>query len=167
MGLLHTSLSKGVYIGAMVRTGLRFSQLVNPDSIASLEAELGEDRERLSKRRAEFERLRGELKVLEESIERQKKVIEALRQAMPSDGEVSPEANGEVVMTKRTIATEILRGSTRPLFPREVRDKAVERGWIPESQAARNQLSVAMSKALRAGHFVKDGEGRYGLAEHR
>jgi len=61
------------------------------------------------------------------------------------------------------MAREILWESLEPLFPRQVRDIAVGKGWLDEGEAARNQLSVAMSKMARKGRLVKGSDGRYGL----
>ena len=70
-------------------------------------------------------------------------------------------------MTKREIATEVLRGSIEPLFPRQVRQIAVERGWLDPSREAANQLSVAMAKAARALVLIRDDDGRYSLPKHQ
>ncbi len=150
----------------MALPGSTFRQLVNPNSVAALETELDVDRARFSELFQEYTRLRGEMESLKESIGRQEAVIEALREALaPSDSYRSGEGGSKASLTKREIATEILRGSIQPLFPREVREIAQKRGWISSDQAAANQLSVAMAKGARSGIFMRDDEGRYSLPE--
>lgn len=133
-----------------------------------MESELDVDQARFDELFNEYRRLREEMESLQESIKRQQTVIEALHSALPPDGALGagPTTSG-ALMTKREIATEILRGSIQPLFPREVREIARKRGWISTDQAVANQLSVAMAKAARSGVFVRDEEGRYSLPEHK
>ena len=152
----------------MARPSSVFRQLVNPKSIAALEAELEGDKAQLTELFDEYRRMRERLAVLSEGIQRQETVLEAVRSALPPDGKKggSPGVlRHEAGMTKREIATEILKESLQPLFPRQVREIAIEKGWLPDTHAASNQLSVAMSKAARAGIFARDREGRYSLAE--
>lgn len=145
-----------------------FRQLVNPKSIAALEAELKDDKARFAELFNEYGQVRDRLNSLRDDIERQEMVLEAVRSALPSDGKLTKDGFGSRPgngMTKREIATEILKESLRPLFPREVRDMAVARGWIPDTHAASNQLSVAMAKAARGQIFIRDEDGRYSLPE--
>jgi hypothetical protein len=152
----------------MARLGSAFSKVVNTDSITALEAELDADQARFDDLVNQYGRVRDELASLHNRIERQRKVLEAVRSALPADGQrvAEGESGEESAMTKREIATKILGGSIDPLFPRQVRQIAVERGWLPPSKSAANQLSVAMAKGARAGAFVRDDDGRYGLPEH-
>jgi hypothetical protein len=145
-----------------------FRRLVNPQAVAALQAELEADRARFRERFDEYGRMREELESLSEGIERQEKVLGALRSALPADGQESSagvEQAREIALTKREIAAEILKTSIQPLFPREVREIAVKRGLIPPTRAAANQLSVAMSKGARSQIFVRDREGRYSLPD--
>jgi hypothetical protein len=150
----------------MSRAVSTFDRVVSPGSIAALEAELETDKNRFSEGLEEFGRLREELESLSASIGRQEKVIEAIRSALSPDGNQSSldsRHTGDAPRSKREIATEILDGSIQPLFPREVRKIAIERGWLPADRAAANQLSVAMAKGARAGFFLRDRKGRYRL----
>jgi hypothetical protein len=150
---------------SMSRSGTTFQQLVNPNSLAALEAELDLDKNRFQELAGTYERAREQLRVLGESIDRQEALVKAVRNALPPDGReprIGPRADG-TGMSKRQIATEVLEGSVRTLFPREVRQIAVQKGWLSADNAAANQLSVAMAKAARAGVLVRDEEGRYSL----
>jgi hypothetical protein len=152
----------------MAIPGSTFRQLVNPNSVAAMEAELDVDRARFDELFKEYGRLRDEMESLKDSIRRQETVIEALRGALiPGGSPQTREGDGEIgaTLTKREIATEILRSSIQPLFPREVREVARKRGWISDDQAVANQLSVAMAKGARSGFFVRDEKGRYSLPE--
>ena len=153
----------------MNRDGSIFRRLVNPDSVAAMESELDLEKARFDELFSEYHRLREEMESLRESIERQESVIEALRNALPSDDPERATGAGSRVaaMTKREIAAEILRGSINPLYPREVREIARKRGWISADQAVANQLSVAMAKAARSGVFARDEDGRYSLPERK
>jgi hypothetical protein len=145
-----------------------FQRLVNPASVAALEAELKQERARFQRRFEEYEHLREELGSLSDSISRQQQVIDAIRSALPAEGNengAATEGAPERAMTKREIAIEVLRGSIQPLYPREVREIAMKRGLLSNSRGAANQLSVAMSKGVHAGIFVRDDEGRYSLPE--
>jgi chromosome segregation ATPase len=144
-----------------------FHRLVNADSIAAMESELDVDRARFDELFNNYSRLRAEMESLQESIKHQETVIEALRSALPASRTRGAQRGSRTDMTKREIATEILRGSIQPLFPREVREIARERGWISGDQAAANQLSVAMAKAARSGAFVRDRDGRYSLSKQK
>jgi chromosome segregation ATPase len=152
----------------MART---FSQLVNPRSIAALEAELDVDEAQYRDMAEEYEQLRDDLKILGARINSQKMVISAVRDALSANGGDCDRgrAPGAVagMMSKREIAIEVLRHSLRPLFPREVREVAIEKGWLPSDRSAANQLSVAMAKGARSGAFVRDEKGRYGLPQVR
>ena len=154
-----------MYTGSMARSVFR--QLVNPKSIAALEAELEHDKDRLEQLFSEYRQMRGRLNVLRASIESQEAVLDAVRNALPSkDREIGGGSEfPRDGMTKREIAAEILQESIEPLFPREVRDIAVARGWIPNTHAASNQLSVAMAKAARGQVFTRDEDGKYSLPE--
>lgn len=142
-----------------------FRQLVNPGSIAALEAEVNLDENRFREMTEEYARLRADMTTLGASINRQRALITAIRGALSEDaGEVAPRNRPAAEkMSKREIATEVLGLSIRPLFPREVRQIAIEKGWLPSDRAAANQLSVAMAKGVRSDVFVRDDDGRYSL----
>jgi hypothetical protein len=152
----------------MAQLGSAFRKIVNADSIAALEAELDADQARFDDLFSRYGRIRDELASLHDRIERQRKVLEVVRNALPADGLQATDGGRErgPAMTKREIATEILSGSIEPLFPRQVRRVAIERGWLTSGKDAANQLSVAMAKGVRTGVFVRDDDGRYSLPEH-
>lgn len=151
---------------SMTRANSTFRRLVNSESIAALEAELKADEARFAELVDQYSRLREQAALLNESIRRQKTVVKAIRDAFPSGPSRSSlsDKSGDTGMSKREIAAQVLGSSFRPLLPREVRELAVEKGWLPNDRAAANQLSVAMAKAARAGAFVRDENGKYSLA---
>jgi hypothetical protein len=149
----------------MTRANSTFQRLVNSESIAALEAELKADEARFGELVDQYSRLHEQAVSLNESIRRQKTVIKGIRDAFPS-GTSQPvlgDKSGHTGMSKREIAAQVLGSSFQPLLPREVREVAVEKGWLPDDRAAANQLSVAMAKAARAGAFVRDENGKYSL----
>lgn len=142
-----------------------FRKLVNPGSLTALEGELALDKKRLDEVSETYESLRVELKSLIDSVQRKEGLVRAIRDALPADGEHASFDGGSdgKAMSKREIAVEVIGGSARPLFPREVRRIAIEKGWLAPDKAAANQLSVAMAKATHSGALVRDDDGRYGL----
>lgn len=147
-----------------------FAALLKQVSLPDLEQELQGTQERLGQKLAEHEKLSAEVAELQEDFQRQTKVVAVLREIgmngtkTPDGGRDAGDENDEGAMTKREIAEHILKAENRPLFPREVRDIAVKRGWLPNTPNAANQLSVAMNRAAtKQDHLVKDDEGRYSL----
>ncbi len=67
--------------------------------------------------------------------------------------------------TKPQVVTRVLEIADRGLFPREARELAVQRAWLPNTPAAANQLSVSMNKMARQGRLLKDDDGRYYLPQ--
>jgi hypothetical protein len=131
--------------------------------IAGLERDLESDRRQYARMLARYEELRNELEDLNQAIGRRQRLLDALRESTPA--EISGRRSAPAPGTKPAIAREILWGSLEPLYPRQVRDIAVEKGWLDGGEAARNQLSVAMSKMARKGRLVKGSDGRYGLPD--
>jgi hypothetical protein len=141
-------------------------------SIPALERDLHAQQNSFAHKMKEFERLGRDLEVLDKAIEQRKRVLGVLREIHPEQAIQPPLPAGDAqaaqvapitTMSKREMAERILRGRGTPLFPRQVREIAVERGWLPDTAAAANQLSVAMNKAARQQHLVRDEEGRYSL----
>lgn len=134
------------------------------DSIAALETELASDQEMFQRMRKQFNELRLHMEALNGAIERRRRFLEATGgsdlDAAPATGDDASSA-----MTKPEIIERVLGDSLDPMYPRQVRDVAVEREWLPGDAASRNQLGVAMSKMVRKGRLVKDGDGRYRLPE--
>lgn len=136
-----------------------FEVLTKGVSIAGLERELESDRRRYRAMRDRYEDLRQELEQLGAMIERRERILEAYDEHDPDpDSEPS-----RPVLTKPEIARRILWASVEPLYPRQVREIAVDRGWLRDDQASHNQLAVAMSKMARKGRLVKGDDGRYRL----
>jgi len=133
--------------------------------ISGLDRELEQDRRRYRRMLDQYEGLRADLEDLSEAIQRRQRLLDALREAAP--GSTSRSQKAPVPATKPEIAERILWGSLEPLFPRQVRDAAVERGWLTDDAPSRNQLGVAMSKLARKGRLVKGADGRYSLPEGR
>jgi hypothetical protein len=127
--------------------------------ISGLERDLQSDRRRYSRMLARYEVLRSELEELNAAIGRRQRLVDALREAAPELG--SSKQPGPIPETKPEIAERILWSSLEPLYPRQVRDVAVEKEWLSEDAAAANQLSVAMSKMARKGRLAKVADGRY------
>jgi hypothetical protein len=138
-----------------------FDDLARDVSFAALEEELEADRKRLANMRERYEEIRVDLEQLNDTIRRRERLLEAYRGLDPqlSRGSSDPDAS----LTKPEIAERILYASVDPLYPRQVRATAVERGWLEEDPAAHNQLAVAMSKMVRQGRLVKGKDGRYSL----
>jgi NTP pyrophosphatase (non-canonical NTP hydrolase) len=128
--------------------------------IASLQADLERDRRRHRRMLDRYEELREELGELGEAIRRRERLLDALKEAAPG---ALRRTTRESAMTKPEIAERILFGSLEPLFPRQVRDEAVEKGWLSRGTSSHNQLSVAMSKMARKDRLVKTPDGRYCL----
>jgi hypothetical protein len=145
---------------AMAETSA-FDDLTRDVSFSALESELEADRKRLGNMRERYEEIRADLEQLNETIRRRERLLEAYRGL---DSEVSPGSpEPDSGLTKPEIAERILYASVDPLYPRQVRANAVERGWLGEDPAAHNQLAVAMSKMVRQGRLVKGKDGRYSL----
>jgi hypothetical protein len=131
--------------------------------IAGLERDLERDRRRYRRMLGQYEDLRAELEGLNEAIQRRQRLLDALREAAPGATPGPPRGSG--ARTKPEIAERILWGSLEPLFPRQVRDAAVQRGWLSDDASSRNQLSVAMSKMARKGRLARGADGRYHLPD--
>ena len=141
--------------------GSAFDDLTRDVSFSALEEELEADRRRLESMRERCEEIRADLEELNETIQRRERLLEAYRGL---DVETAPSRlDPDSALTKPEIARRILWGSVDPLYPRQVRATAVERGWLRDDSAAHNQLAVAMSKMLRQGRLVKGKDGRYSL----
>ena len=139
-------------------------QRVGGVSFSRLERELELDQQRFRRLLNQYEDLRAILEELNEAIQQRKRLLESLRENSP-DATPELESDESHSMTKPQIAERVLEESFDPMYPRQVRDVAVARGWLPEDAASRNQLGVAMSKMARKGRLVKDEEGRYRLAD--
>jgi hypothetical protein len=145
-----------------------FDAWLEQASIPALERDLNAMRMKFHGKIAAYEKLAEELSELDQEIDRRSRVLTVLREIRPEESEASPSTSGgepseQTTMTKREMAERILRGAVRSMFPREVRDIAVERGWLPDEANAANQLSVAMNRAARTGKLARDEEGRYSL----
>jgi chromosome segregation ATPase len=125
--------------------------------LARLERELSRDMRRHRDLVHRYEDLRGELDGLNAAIQRRRRLIDVLRESIPGD----PSRDTPPQISKPQIAERILSTSLEPMFPRQVRDAAVERGWLKDDAASRNQLGVAMSKMAQKGRLVRGGDGRY------
>jgi hypothetical protein len=138
-----------------------FDKLARHIPVEALEDELDADRRRLQSMRDRYEEIRADLEDLNEKIERRERLLEAYRGLDPDS---RPDPGGtESELSKPEIARRILWGSVDPLYPRQVRAMAVERGWLRGDSAAHNQLAVAMSKMVQRGRLVKGQDGRYSL----
>jgi hypothetical protein len=136
-----------------------FDELTKGVSFAGLERELESDRRRYRAMRDRYEDLRQELEQLGAMIERRERILEAYH-----DSELdAPAADTSSRLTKPEIARRVLWASVEPLYPRQVREIAVGRGWLRDDPASHNQLAVAMSKMARKGRLVKGDDGRYRL----
>lgn len=129
----------------------------------NLETELAEKEAQLSQRLEVLEKLEEEALQLHGEIKRHKKMLDVLREIKPPETDMSKESADEPTMSKREIAERILRASLTPLFPRQVRDIAVEKGWLENTPSASNQLTVAINKAFKQNKLAKDDEGRYSM----
>jgi septal ring factor EnvC (AmiA/AmiB activator) len=138
-------------------------QVAGTASIAAMERELASDQERFQRMRKQFNDLRLHMEALNGAIEKRRRFLEEIRindvDAAPAAGQAEP------AMTKPEIVERVLGESLDPLYPRQVRDVAVEREWLPDDAASRNQLGVAMSKMVRKGRLVKEEDGRYRLPD--
>ena len=141
--------------------GSAFDDLTRDVSFSALEEELEADRKRLRNMRDRYEEIRADLEQLNETIQRRERLLEAYRglDAKP----VPATLDSDSTLTKPEIAERILYASVDPLFPRQVRASAVERGWLRDDPASHNQLAVAMSKMVRQGRLAKGKDGRYSL----
>jgi len=124
----------------------------------------------------EFEQLRDHLRALTVEVERRKQAIRFIDELMPGpaviagDGEGAEPPEPEATPsrgpgTKPAMVEQILKETLKAMFPREVRDAAVDRGWIENSPAASNQVSVAMNKMAKRGRLKRLDDGRYELPE--
>jgi hypothetical protein len=141
--------------------GSAFDDLARDVPLSALESELEADRRRLTNMRERYEEIRADLEELNDTIRRRERLLEAYRGLDPAASPGSAES--ESALTKPEIAERVLYASVDPLYPRQVRAMAVERGWLGEDPAAHNQLAVAMSKMARQGRLVKGKDGRYSL----
>ena len=147
-----------------------FDDVVGQVSIGRLERELEGDQRRFRRMLEQYEALRFDLQELNDAIQRRKRFLEALREIAGAEavGEgATPQTPTDLARptTKPEMVRRILFESLDPLYPRQVRNQAVERGWLPNNAASRNQLGVAMSKMARTGRLLKDDQGRYGLPD--
>jgi hypothetical protein len=108
----------------------------------------------------QYEGLRNDLEELSDAIQRRQRLLDALKETAPG---ISRRPQRDKAMTKPQVAERVLFGSLEPLFPRQVRDEAVQRGWLSPGVSSHNQLSVAMSKMARKGRLVRGADGRYSL----
>jgi hypothetical protein len=145
------------------RTGERERRLQK--RISALERELDGDRRRHGRMLEQYEELRLDLEELKSDIHRRERLLETLRES--ASGFATRARRAAPPPNKPQIAERILWGNLEPMFPRQVRDAAVKRGWLPEDPASHNQLSVAMSKLVRKGRLVKGADGRYSLPQGR
>jgi hypothetical protein len=142
-------------------TESNFDKLARHVPIEALEDELDADRRRLASMRDRYDEIRADLEDLNETIQRRERLLEAYRGLDP---DARPDAGAsDSELSKPEIARRILWGSVDPLYPRQVRAMAVERGWLGADSAAHNQLAVAMSKMVQRGRLVKGRDGRYSL----
>jgi hypothetical protein len=141
-----------------------FDKLARHVPVEALEEELDADRRRLAGMRNRYEEIRADLEDLNETIQRRERLLEAYRGLERGSGAHSEGPDSE--LSKPEIARRILWGSVDPLYPRQVRRMAVERGWLRDDPAAHNQLAVAMSKMVRSGRLAKGEDGRYSLPSH-
>jgi hypothetical protein len=125
--------------------------------ISRVEKELEADERRYRTLLDQYEGLRAEVEELNEAIQRRRRLLDVLRESAPNT------RNDQPPMTKPQIAERILWASLEPMFPRQVRDLAVEKGWLSDDAASRNQLAVAMSKMARKGRLVRGSDGRYSV----
>jgi hypothetical protein len=138
-----------------------FDKLASHIPLEALEDELDADRRRLESMRGRYEEIRADLEDLNETIERRERLLEAYKGLDPASRPDPGTADSD--LSKPEIARRILWGSVDPLYPRQVRAMAVERGWLRDDSAAHNQLAVAMSKMVQRGRLVKGEDGRYSL----
>jgi hypothetical protein len=146
----------------------QFDTWVEQMPLKVLEAEQADIQARFDELLADFQKKRDTLVALQDDLGRRNKIIEVLKEIQApgeqaDDGDADEAADDEATMKKREIAARILKEEDHPLFPREVRDIEVERGWLPATGPAANQLAVAMNRATKQGHLAKDDEGRYFL----
>ena len=141
--------------------GSSFEKLSRNVPLEALEDELDADRRRLASMRDRYEEIRSDLEELNETIQRRERLLEAYKGLDP-DSRPDPNAP-ESELSKPEIARRILWGSVDPLYPRQVRAMAVERGWLREDPAAHNQLAVAMSRMAQSGRLARGEDGRYSL----
>jgi hypothetical protein len=138
-----------------------FDDLTRDVPFTALENELDADRRRLNNLRERYEEIRADLEQLNETIRRRERLLEAYR-GLEADAIPGP-LEADLAPTKPEMAQRILYASVDPLYPRQVRVSAVERGWLGDDPAAHNQLAVAMSRMVRQGRLVKGKDGRYSL----
>jgi hypothetical protein len=138
-----------------------FDDLTRDVSFSALDDELEADRRRLQNMRDRYEEIRSDLEQLNDTIRRRERLLEAYRGL---DADAAPGSlDADSGLTKPEIAQRILYASVDPLYPRQVRASAVERGWLGDDSAAHNQLAVAMSRMVRQGRLVRGKDGRYSL----
>jgi hypothetical protein len=141
-----------------------FAELREQVSVDALQREVEAERLKVRKLVKARDEAEEALQEAQRAYSRRRRLLEALEEFGTSE-----EAQTHHVMpsnlrpSKRAMATMILDAADDPLYPREVRDIAIERGWLPDTPEAHNQLNVAMAKAVRARKFAKDEEGRYYL----
>jgi hypothetical protein len=136
-----------------------FDDLTKGVSIAGLERELESERRRFAAMMDRYEDLRQELEQLGAMIERRERILDAYHDSALD----APAGGSSFTLTKPEIARRVLWASVEPLYPRQVREIAVGRGWLREDPASHNQLAVAMSKMARKGRLLKGDDGRYRL----
>lgn len=138
-----------------------FDEWIKQASVKDLRREADEKETELDRVIQQVKTMEAQARSLHEEVLRRRRVLEVLEEIQPAPKRGSSAPAGQ--LSKREMAMRILEDSLRGMFPREVRDQAVERGWIENTPAASNQLSVAMSKALKQGKLHRDEEGRYSI----
>ncbi len=138
-----------------------FDEFAAKMPVSDLERGLEVDHRRFRAMLDRYEQLRGELEDLVEDIHRRERLLEAYRD-FAANASAGLGSQGSK-MTKPQIVRRVLWASVEPLYPRQVRELAVSRGWLRDDSAAHNQLAVAMSKMARKGKLVKGEDGRYSL----
>jgi hypothetical protein len=141
---------------------ITLNEWLDQASIPDLEAELAEKQADLDGRLEKLRDLEQQAIQLHEEINRHRKMLDVLTEVRPPGESNAADGGHEVTaMSKREMAERILRASLTPLFPRQVRDIAVEKGWLENTPNASNQLTVAINKAYRQKKLAKDEDGRY------
>ncbi|HEX4464674.1 MAG TPA: hypothetical protein VH042_08575 [Solirubrobacterales bacterium] len=138
-----------------------FDEWLTQASPTALRREADEKEGEVEELLEQAEKLEMRARAIHEEVVRRRRVLEVLEEVRPAhEGGIFESPPG---MTKREIAVKILSTAPRGMFPREVRAAAIERGWLPDTKEAANQLAVAMSKAARQDKLARDEEGKYSI----
>lgn len=143
--------------------------------ISELEAEVGELEGQHQEKQSQLDQLAKETRDLEVRLQGLRRAIEFIREADPSregtavasSGNGAPPAtpassSGDAPMTKTDLVNALLR-EHGPLWPREMRAKAQEKGWVSDDSAEGNRLAVAASRLHRRGRLEKREDERYAI----